>query len=56
MLHIRMISGEELTAIPVEDVSSVRDVNLGDDMNPKTGVIYPILLKFLLGYMNHKPF
>ena len=26
MLHIRMISGEELTAIPVEEVSSVGDV------------------------------
>ena len=26
MLHIRMISGEELTSMPVEEVSSVRDV------------------------------
>ena len=29
---------------------------LGDEMYPKMWVIYPILLKFLLGYMNHKPF
>ena len=29
---------------------------LKDDMNPKIGVIYPLLLEFLLRYMNHKPF
>ena len=29
---------------------------LGDEMNPKIGVIYHILLEFLLRCMNHKPF
>ena len=29
---------------------------LGDQMNLKIGVIYPILLEFLLRHVNHKPF
>ena len=28
MLHIRMLSGEELVAMPVEEVSSVREVTI----------------------------
>ena len=27
-----------------------------DDMNPKIGVINPILQQFLVGYTGHKPF
>ena len=42
MLHIRMLSGEEVASVPVDTLSSVRELKqLGDEMNPKIGARLP---------------
>ena len=48
MLHVRLLSGEELAKVPLQDeLRDVRALNLGDEIDPNIGVIYPEYDNFL---------